>query len=151
MTTSGWYSTFNGTNYVYARADGTLIKRDWLKLNGNWYWMEDWMNVTDDLAEIDGTRYAFGPDGVMMHDCYLRTPFGEEKGLILSDGSVPTDTWEKYRGAWYLAHDGAALATGEIDVDGTVISAIRTDGWHPISGSNIVIINRTVLWPVTNL
>ncbi len=61
---TGWVSLPNG-DYYYASQSGALIKDDWVKYRGSWYWLKaDGLMARNETLSIGGKNYRFSDSGI---------------------------------------------------------------------------------------
>lgn len=149
-------------NYEYYNNDHTKLKTGWKKINGYWYYFEDYCAVKDDdNKEINGKYYSFGSDGKMktgwikLRNTYEPTWYYAESSGAHIDGKFTTINGVRYAfdkyGYWCA--DGVSKIGDKIyvfDKNGKMITGwyqdnyydwyyldkqgIAQKGWQPISG-----------------
>ena len=101
--TNKWIS--DGYGYNYAKADGTLARKEWLRINGTLYYFDQpeyGRALARGVQAIDGIEYLFGTDG----SCLCKVEKMKE-GWTLINGSY-----------YYKAGGQLAEAGKKIKIDG---------------------------------
>ena len=100
------------TNWYYLNTDGTLYNEKWLLDNGNWYYFQDGIMVSDRISDIGDETYIF-----------------DENGHMLADG------WKKLYNFWYYlnkngtGYNGWLNGTYYIDQGKMLTSCYTPDGY----------------------
>ena len=99
--TAGWVRVNKEQeNGMYVKAGGRLAENEWLKLEGKWYYFNNYSCVTG-AKRINGTWYIFGDDGALQSTL----------GKLLKNG------WKMSGNDWYY-FKGGALVNGSLSIGG---------------------------------
>lgn len=101
--TNKWYK-INEWEYVYAKADGVLAQNEWVKYDGEWYYM-DYIYMTTGYCWIDGATHEFDENGVWL---------GEVEDV---DFAKLEDGWNYVDGEWFYYYNGAPVYGNQL-IDG---------------------------------
>ena len=101
-------------NYEYYNNDHTKLKTGWKKVNGYWYYFDNYSAATGDNEEINGKYYSFGSDGKM------------KTGWIKSGDSTEV--------TWYYAESSGAHIAGKFTTINGVKYAFDNDSQWCVNG-----------------
>ena len=112
---TGWHKVSDA--YYYFGSSGAAAK-GWQYIGGYWYYFDnDNIMIKNIIREIDGNKYAFNSDGVMMTGTF------EFQGKLLtanSSGAIKIGGWVNYNGIWYFQLENGEFIKNTIKtIDGS--------------------------------
>ena len=112
---TGWQQVEN--KWYYFNSSGAALK-SWQYIGGYWYYFDnDNIMIKNIIREIDGNKYAFNSDGVMMTGTF------EFQGKLLtanSSGAIKIGGWVNYNGIWYFQLENGEFIKNTIKtIDGS--------------------------------
>lgn len=107
--TAGW---FKSDSIWYYQKQGELVKNDWLKYQGYWYFMDgaggmihgDWI-CSEDIW------YYFKDSGIMMSNEWKF--YNNRWYYLKSSGAMASNEWIYDQGNWYFVKSSGAMASQE--------------------------------------
>lgn len=154
--------TVNGEQYLFNVEKGTAVKNGWNRINGKWYWYENWttrsgwLNLAGqwyylnsdgsraaEWACVNGTWYYMDPSTGVMRTGWVLTPSGWY--YMNSSGAMLTG-WYRVNGTWYYSNSSGTMQTGWLKLGNTWYfledsGAMRTgwlsrpSGWYYLTSS----------------
>ena len=124
LVRNGWYERYED-NWVYAKADGSLLVDEWFSSGNTWYYFSGYDMVYDDTIAIDGTYHKFAESGAWL-------------GEVDPDNNGPdfknrADGWVQLNGNWYFSMAGEAIIDESLYIDGK---------WYYFDEDGIMLSNR---------
>ncbi|MCR5796011.1 MAG: hypothetical protein K6G61_11780 [Solobacterium sp.] len=142
----GWYTdkdlkneleTENYTGYydypnLYAK---WIFEKGWLKTGEGWmYYASEMDYFTDDIYEINGKKYGFDLNGIMVTGWYK---FNGKWHYFVSNGAMVTG-WKKISNKWYWFDANGIMITGWKKISGKwyyfASGGAMVTGWRKIGG-----------------
>ena len=108
----------------YYQKQGQLVQNDWVKDNGNWYFMNDkGVMFNQTWLYQGGNWYAFKSSGAMISADWL---YDNGSWYYLKDSGSMATGWLKDGGSWYYLNNSGSMATGWVK---------DSDSWYYLSNS----------------
>ena len=125
--TAGWaYSGVPGDRWetgYYVKKGGKIAANEWVKIDGEWYYFNEYGTRANGVEKINGTYYIFSMDGVLL----------KTVGAVLPNGWVQA-------GDEYYYFDCGDFVYGDLEIKGKVYSfyasRMLTDEISDYSGYN---------------
>ena len=105
-----------GLKESYALEDGTLLNGTYKNQDGGVYYFNEQGIMAKGITEIDGEKYLFSYDGVMLTQGIQS--YNSKNYLILNDNTVACGGFFEYKGKKYLADEDGVLAKGRKSYNG---------------------------------
>lgn len=83
--TNSWIQYSDG-DWLYAKADGSLCRNEWVLSGGNWYYFDYIWMAKDGIYYIDGERHEFDENGVWLGKVQYNNNNGYKDGWQYMDG-----------------------------------------------------------------
>ncbi len=112
---AGWNETERGLQY--RKASGELITDKWLKIDGEWYRLDQDGYAQTGWYSEDGQWYYFDEDGAMVRGWVASD--GKWYYMSYSEGKLQIG-WVEFKGRWYYlsVQKGGAMQTGWLENEG---------------------------------
>lgn len=138
------------TSSVYYVSDGKLLKDQWKKIDGSWYYFRpDGTRVSNaEYYQIGDKYYSFDSDGKMFSNTWIygNNYYASASGALLIGEQKIDGKWyffnqygQKQRGIVY--YNGKKYLYGQ---DGVYIGTISKEGWNTINGVDYFVSNGEV-------
>lgn len=105
---NGWVYSYG--QYFYYK-NGTMLKNQWLKDGGNWYYLDDYGFMCKGREYINGKKYYFNDNG-SMHIGWLSYSNNTSWEYYGSDGVIYEDQWLQEGNDWYYFSSYGLMSTG---------------------------------------
>ena len=125
MQTGWWYIGFEDEipsrqGYGYFTSNGG-VENGWKKIDGKWYYFDNFLVYTGGLREIDGKLYYFNKNskGGSLYTGWLELQYDGETfwAYFTSNGAVE-EGWKKIGGVWYYFYDFAMVSDAWVEYNG---------------------------------
>lgn len=103
----GWKTNNDGT-YSLIDGKGNMIKSDWCKVGGKWYYFNENGIMQNGWVKADGNWFCLNNDGT------LKTGWTSERGnwYYLNGDGVMVTGWNSIDGNWYYFNNKGEMSTG---------------------------------------
>ena len=135
---NGLYRLYD--NSIVMLDGGELVKEDWRKVDGDYYYFDSYGEGENRTPTLDGSDYIFLPDGRLARNgwisLYDRVYYAKGSGELLK-GAQTIDGKKYYFSSYGVMQTGFMKVDGKLYYygnDGARIGGERKDGWNKIGG-----------------
>lgn len=92
----------------YLKDNGVMASKEWIQLNGDWFFFTEEGSMAAGWVEIDGDYFFFDSEG-RMQTGWLH---GSSWYYLKSSGVMAADEWVQINGKWFYFKSDGAMAVG---------------------------------------
>lgn len=128
MAANKWVKYVRGSSSVdwrYAGANGALLRNEWLKDGGSWYYFGSDLDMVTGFEQIQDQSYYFSDSGIMKANKWVKRY--NDYRYYGASGAMLKNEWLKDGGSWYFLNSNGNMVTGKYRINGSYYY-FRSDG-----------------------